>query len=556
MHVLLYQRAFPSPYPARISLYNYRVATNKEKPYLCPKLINKKVTVRTRYAPSPTGFQHIGGIRTALYAYLFAKNKGGKLVLRIEDTDQKRTIEGAEKYILDAFNWFGMEADEGVDIGGEYGPYRQSDRKEIYAPYAVQLVESGHAYYAFDTPQDLEAMRERLQASGSSNQQYNALTRAEMRNSLSMSKEEVEKAIADGEQYVIRFKLPENETVTFQDRVREEVSFNTNQMDDKVLFKSDGMPTYHMANVIDDYSMKITHVIRGEEWLSSTPLHVLLYRALGWGESIPEFAHLPLMLNPDGKGKLSKRKTEKLGFPTFPIAWEHPTDGTSSTGFKEMGFLPDAFRNFLAFQGWNPGTEQEIFSMQELQDSFSLDRVTKSGSRFDIEKAKWYNQEYIMAKSDEDLAKLVLEWKPENSTHSLEEIMPIVPMMKERMVFPQDFWTQGAYFFEQPSSFDQKTIKKKWNEENKASLQALAETINQIEDFKSENIEKNIKAFIEEKELSFGNVFQPLRLALTGMKGGPSLFDIAEILGKEEVGTRLQKAFIHFDEMVEQMKNA
>ncbi len=504
--------------------------------------------VRTRYAPSPTGFQHIGGIRTALYAYLFAKGNNGDLILRIEDTDQSRYVEQAEKYIIDSLSWLNIKPDEGVGFGGEYGPYRQSERKKLYHKHALDLVMKGHAYFAFDTPEELEAMRDRLSKEKASNQQYNALTRMQMRNTLTMTEQEVQEAIARGDKYVIRVKLPENETITFQDEVRGEVSFNTNQMDDKVMFKSDGMPTYHLANVVDDRHMKVTHVIRGEEWLSSTPLHVLLYRFFGWEDKMPTFAHLPLMLNPNGKGKLSKRGKE-LGFPVFPLAWEDLKKGQSADGYREIGFIPGALVNFLAFQGWNPGTEQEIFSQEELAKAFSLDRVSKSGSRFDFEKAKWFNAEYLKAMSDEALADLVLAQKSNTLDYDRAQIVDLVGMMKERMTFPQDFWTQAGYFFEAPKSYDEKTIRKKWKDENKAHLNQLKDKLNALGDFQEAQIEKTVKSYIEENDLKFGDILLPLRLLLTGQKGGPSVFAIAEKLGKEESIKRIQEGFQVFDKI-------
>ncbi len=504
--------------------------------------------VRTRYAPSPTGFQHIGGLRTALYAYLFAKKQEGTLVLRIEDTDQKRFVEGTEEYIIECLNYLSIKPDEGVSYGGDFGPYRQSDRKDIYPEYAQQLLDSGNAYYAFDTPDELDAMRKRLQASGSSIQQYNAITRGEMKNSLTVSAEET-KSFLDSGKYVVRFKLPENETVFVKDEVRGTVEFNTNQLDDKVLFKSDGMPTYHLANVVDDHLMEITHVIRGEEWLPSTPLHVLLYKAFGWDDEMPSFAHLPLMLNPDGKGKLSKRTGDKLGFPVFPLAFDHPTTDQSSNGYREMGFIPDAFTNFLAFQGWNPGDDKEILDREQLIANFSLERVTKAGVRFDFSKAQWYNEEYLRAMDNEDLADLIIRSKPEGYEVSRENLIALTEMMKARMTFPQDFWEQAKYFFSTPSEYDGKTVRSKWKEENKEHLKTLCDKIVNLDSFKAENIETCIKGFIEEHGLSFGNILLPVRLMLTGVKGGPSVFEIAEILGKEEVAKRFESAQKTFDEM-------
>jgi len=504
--------------------------------------------VRTRYAPSPTGFQHIGGIRTALYAYLFAQKHNGKLILRIEDTDQKRYVEGAEEYIVESLKWLGINCNEGVRKGGNYGPYRQSERRDLYREYAYQLVEKGWAYFAFDTPEQLDAMRKRLSEKNAVVQQYNALTRMQMTNSLSLPLEQAIERMEKGERFVIRFKLPEDRDVVVKDEIRGDVVFNTTQMSDQILFKSDGWPTYHLANIVDDHLMKITHVIRGEEWLPSTPLHVLLYEAFEW--EAPAFAHLPLLLNPNGKGKLSKRTGDKLGFPVFPLAWEHPTEDKSSDGYREMGFIKEAFVNFLAFLGWNPGTTQEIFSMKELVEAFSLDRVNKSGAKFDFDKAKWFNEQYLRNLSDEDLAEMVWDSKPDDVDCDTKIVSQLVGMMKERMTFPSDFWAGTQYFFNRPTAYDEKTIRKKWNDANKTHLEAIKNKLEGLQDYTADNIEKTIKSHIEKHELKFGDILLPFRLMLTGEKGGPSVFDIAAILGQAEVNERILEAFHKFDEIV------
>lgn len=497
--------------------------------------------IRTRYAPSPTGFQHIGGVRTALFAYLFAQKHNGALVLRIEDTDQSRYVEGAEQYIVDTLNWLDVKPDEGVGYGGDYGPYRQSERSDLYRKHVMTLLENGSAYYAFDTPEELNAKREAVP-----NFKYDSKTRNEMRNSLTLPVEEIEKLMNDDVAYVIRLKIPGDEVVAFDDIVRGEVKFQSNELDDKVLFKSDGLPTYHLANVVDDHLMEISHVIRGEEWLSSTPLHVLLYRGFGWEDTMPKFAHLPLLLNPNGKGKLSKRAADKLGFPVFPLAWVHPTEDKSSTGFKENGYMPDAFLNFLAFQGWNPGTEQEIFTREDLVKSFSLDRVIKAGSKFNIDKAKWYNEEYLKLKSDAELAQLIEAEKPKEIEATTAQIEKLAPLFKERLSFAADFWSKARFLFEKPKEFDAKVMKKKWKPENVAELKKIQAQLDQVNDFTPENTAKVVKGHIEKNELSFGNIFQPLRMLLTGQASGPDLFEMMTALGKEECMERFTHAFDNF----------
>jgi glutamyl-tRNA synthetase len=502
--------------------------------------------VRVRFAPSPTGALHIGGVRTALYNYLFAKKHNGKMVLRIEDTDQARYVEGAEEYILNALEWVGIIPDESPKVGGEFGPYRQSERKDIYMDYAKRLVDEGNAYYAFDTSEELEAMRERLKAAKVDTPQYNAITRMQMKNSLTLTEDEVKERLDSGAPYVIRLKVPRKEDVRLNDMVRGWVMVHSSAIDDKVLMKSDGMPTYHLANVVDDHLMKITHVIRGEEWLPSAPLHVLLYKFLGWEDTMPQFAHLPLLLKPDGNGKLSKRDGDKLGFPVFPITGEFAgKDGKPETfsGFREAGYLPDAFLNFLAFLGWNPGTEEEIFSLEKLTEAFTVERIGKSGTKFDIEKAKWYNQQYLKAKTGEELTSYL---KP-NSTgdhiaYSDDMLSKICDTLKERVTFPQEIWTEGQFFFTTPSNYDEGVVAKKWDEIAVSVFAEYAEEINSIDSFNAENAKGLLMGILEERGLKIGQVMQSLRIALTGKGSGPDLMEIMEILGKKEVEKRILKA--------------
>ena len=499
--------------------------------------------VRVRFAPSPTGPLHIGGVRTALYNYLFAKNKGGKMILRIEDTDQARFVEGAEKYIIDSLKWCGIEFDESVIVGGDFGPYKQSERKEMYSPYAEQLVKDGFAYYAFDTSEELTAMRERMKAAGVPSPQYNAVTRTTMQNSLALSEDEVNKRMNEGDSYVIRIKMPRNEEVKLNDIIRGWVVVNTNNMDDKVIFKSDGMPTYHLANVVDDYTMKISHVIRGEEWLPSAPLHVLLYRYLGWEDKIPEFAHLPLILKPDGNGKLSKRDGDRLGFPVFPTQWTNPETGDVSSGYRESGYISDAFINMLSFLGWNPGTTQEIFSMEGLIEAFSLERVGKAGAKFDFDKTRWFNQQYLRAKTKEELSQDLQVILKENGVEAEDDFVATVcEQLKERATFIKDMWEEGKYYFSAPTSYDEKTIRKKWKEATPKYMTELKYRIEEISDFNSENIEKEFKSYLEENELGMGKLLPAFRVSLTGLGMGPSLFDIASLLGKEETIKRMETA--------------
>ena len=582
--------------------------------------------MRLRFAPSPTGALHIGGVRTALYDYLLAKKHGGTFILRIEDTDQKRYVEGAEEYIINALKWCGLEPDEGPGIGGEHGPYRQSERREIYQKYIKVLLDGGHAYFAFDTAEDLDAMREKVKAEGKHTFQYDASTRMQMKNSLSLPEDEVKVLLENGTPYTIRFKMPDNETVTINDLIREEVTFSTNELDDKVLMKSDGLPTYHMANIVDDHLMEITHVIRGEEWLPSTGLHVLMYRAFGWEDTMPQFAHLPLILKPapstyinkrtkeefaekfssefvrsddsyikmeevkkitqmvfnnpkdiqsqlkigkkdDEKkrnvkgflksamyGKLSKRDGDRLGFPVFPLSWNGKTGGDSFVGFKEIGFNADAVNNFLVFLGWNPGTEQEIFSMKEMIDAFSLERVGKSGAKFDYEKARWFNQQYLMKNDNSTIADELSLLLSEKGIGANEEFLQgIAGMMKERVHFLPEILEDGYYFFEPVKSYDDHTIQKRWKPEQKDKMDSLANLIKEITSFDAATIETSVKQFMEDNELGFGDVLPILRLAVSGTTKGPSVFDIMALLGQDEVVNRMKIAYNYFDKVKEKV---
>ncbi len=496
-------------------------------------------SVRVRFAPSPTGPLHMGGVRTALFNYLFARKQGGDFLLRIEDTDQTRYVPGAEEYIVESLKWCGLIPDEGPGFGGNDGPYRQSERKEIYAGYAKQLIENGWAYYSFDTPEELDRIRAEAEAEGTVFS-YDQHTRMNMNNSLSLSAEEVSKRIIAEEPYAIRFKMPENTEVTEEDLIRGNVTFNTRELDDKVLFKSDGMPTYHLANVVDDHLMKISHVIRGEEWLPSLPLHILLYRAFGWEESRPRFAHLPLILKPHGKGKLSKRDGDKMGFPVFPMQWKDPETGETYRGYREDGYFPEAFLNLLAMLGWNPGTEQEIFSLEEMVESFSLERVVKSGSRFDPEKARWFNRQYLQQKPAEELSRLLLPiLESKNIDASMEKIIAVVDEIRERCDFPHDFWHQGSYFFEAPSGYDEKSVAKRWKPETPSEMIALANLFEGQKSWKAPLIKESFSNFMNEKGWNFGGVMNALRICLVGGNVGPDLFKICELLGKEETIARL-----------------
>jgi glutamyl-tRNA synthetase len=499
--------------------------------------------VRVRFAPSPTGALHIGGVRTALYNYLLAKQQNGTMILRIEDTDQTRFVPGAEEYILKSLEWVGIKIDEGVGVGGPYAPYRQSERKPIYRKYVQQLIDQGFAYYAFDTKEEEEAMKERLRTEGVVSPQYNSITRTQMRNSLTLSKEEVDFLLNSGAPYVIRIKVPRKDEIRFNDMIRGWVNVHSSQMDDKVLLKSDGMPTYHLASVVDDYLMKISHVIRGEEWLPSAPLHVLLYRYFGWESEMPQLAHLPLLLKPDGNGKLSKRDADQNGFPIFPMNWPDEKTGEIAKGYKESGYLPEALINFLAFLGWNPGTTQEIFSMDELIHEFSLDRINKAGARYDIQKAQWYNQHYLRAKTDETLVGYLQEsLNAEGLSCSTEKALKIVQVMRERVTFPQDFWENGKFFFRMPDEYDQSVVNKKWNEEAVKVLTAFKTAIAAIDNFTAPVAKESLESTTASLNIGIGKILQGVRLAITGAGGGPDLMMIMEIIGKQEVIARIEKA--------------
>jgi glutamyl-tRNA synthetase len=500
--------------------------------------------IRVRFAPSPTGPLHIGGVRTALYNYLFAKKHGGKFILRIEDTDQQRFVKGAEEYIVESLTWCGIKFDEGVHIGGSYGPYKQSERKAIYKKYADELISNGLAYYAFDTPESLETKRKESEAQKATFI-YNHSIRNGMRNSLSLSGEEVKKLLDSGSPYVIRFKMPENRELILHDIIRGDIHFNTSTLDDKVLFKSDGLPTYHLANIVDDHLMKISHVIRGEEWLPSLPLHVLLYEAFNWTATMPEFAHLPLLLKPDGKGKLSKRDGDKLGFPVFPCNWNNP-DGELYSGFKEWGYFPEAFINMLALLGWNAGTEQELFSMDELISLFSLEKVNKAGARFDPEKAKWFNQQYLRKKSDEELYQLIEPYiKQGNISVSKDKLMSIIQLMKERATFVKDILSESIFFFEKPADYDENIIKKKVKPSALAMLEILNAELLNLEDYSRTSIENYLRLFCEKNQVGMGDMMIPLRIAFVGTTTGPHIDEIMELLGKTEVNERITR-FISF----------
>jgi glutamyl-tRNA synthetase len=494
--------------------------------------------VRVRYAPSPTGPQHVGGIRTALYNYLFAKKLGGDLILRIEDTDQGRFVEGAEEYIVESVKWCGFDFDEGVHKGGKFGPYRQSDRKEIYVKYAQQLIDEGKAYYAFDSAGALNAKRAEAETNKRTFK-YDAFSRGEMKNSLVLHEDETKQLLAAGEAYTIRFKMEPDQNIVVDDMVRGVVNFNSSELDDKIIFKSDGMPTYHLANIVDDHLMEISHVIRGEEWLPSAPLHVALYKAFGWDS--PLFAHLPLLMKPTGKGKLSKRDGDIGGFPVFPLEWTDGASGEVYKGYKEEGYSPEAFLNIMAFLGWNPGTEQEIFSLKELVEAFDIKRVVKSGAKFDPDKARWFNQQYLWKKSNEDLADELAEVLAKQNIIIQVDLEKVAAQMKERVVFVKDIIEDAPYFFASPSEFDQKSVKKKWKAQSAEIVNSLTTLFEGVEDFSAVSLETKFKAFLEEKELGFGTAMTGLRLAITGVGGGPSLFEIAEILGKDETIARLKE---------------
>ncbi len=499
--------------------------------------------VRVRFAPSPTGALHIGGIRTALYNYLLARQKGGTMILRIEDTDQNRFVPGAEEFILESLQWAGIQIDEGQGVGGPHAPYRQSERKHLYKKYVDQLITSANAYYAFDSEAEIEAMRDRLKAEGNDNQQYGVHSRMSMKNSLSLNESETKQLMESGTSYVIRAKVISGQEVVVNDLIRGTVTVWSDTLDDKVLMKSDGMPTYHLANVVDDYLMQISHVIRGEEWLPSAPLHVLLYHYLGWQNEMPQFAHLPLLLKPDGNGKLSKRDADKMGFPIFPLTWKDHHTNEVAIGYKEAGYLPEALVNFLAFLGWNPGTEQEIFAMDELIDSFSLERIGKAGAKFDIQKAQWFNQQYIRAKANEDLANYLLDsLSKEKITCSQELAAKICGLLKDRVTFPQDFWLQSRFFFIAPTSYDEQVTSKKWNQEAVTVLGHYKDQLKQLTMLTAELAKSTLEKVTTELTVSTGKILQPLRVALTGGASGPDLMASMEILGKEEITKRIERA--------------
>ena len=505
--------------------------------------------IRVRFAPSPTGPLHLGGVRTALYNYLWAKQNDGDFLLRIEDTDRQRYVPGAEQYIMDALLWAGITPDEGIVQGGNYGPYRQSDRKDIYHTFIQQLLASDNAYIAFDTPEELDAMRERIKLEHTDVQGYNIHTRMYMQNSLTLSAEEVAHRISKGDSYVIRIKIPKQETVTFEDKIRGTVQFDTEQLDDKVMYKSDGMPTYHFANVVDDKMMGITHVIRGEEWLSSTPIHVLLYRFMGWDADMPEFAHLPLILKPDGHGKLSKRDGDRLGFPVFPLNWTNADTGEVSQGYKERGFVPEAFTNMLAFLGWNPGTEQEIFSLQDLIAQFSIEKVSKHGAKFDYEKAKWFNQQHIKAMSPSALLEMLSpDLLPIQKEKSESFLSNYIELFRERVTYVQDFQQVGHYMFEAPQSLDATFIEKKWKQESTAYLEDIIALLYETDTFESHHTENLVKQYLTDHAIKIGEVFPLLRMTLTGEQGGPHIFDIMELLGKEESIQRINNAIQRYSQ--------
>jgi glutamyl-tRNA synthetase len=506
-------------------------------------MLQKKI--RVRFAPSPTGPLHIGGVRTALYNYLFAKKNGGDFILRIEDTDSQRFVPGAEEYIIESFAWLNLTFDEGPHVGGAYGPYRQSERKAIYKQYGDELISKGLAYIAFDTPEELEAKRNEI-----ANFQYDASTRLSMTNSLTLSEKETADWIDAGKQYVIRIKIEPNQTIVVNDLIRGEITVNSSILDDKVLYKSsDHLPTYHLANIVDDHLMEITQVIRGEEWLPSAPLHVILYKYFGWEDTKPQFAHLPLLLKPEGNGKLSKRDGDRLGFPVFPLQWQDPKSGEISSGYREKDYLPEALVNFLALLGWNPGDDREVLSINELIDSFSLEKCSKSGAKFDYKKTEWFNHQYIQKKSNEEIATLFLPILQEHiaagaTCPPTDKITKIVGLVKERINFAKDLWEQTAFFFIAPESYDEKTVKKRWKEDSPLKMKELISILQPLEDFSAQNTEAIVMSWIESNQDSVGNIMNALRLALVGESKGPHIFDITEILGKEEVIRRLEKAII------------
>ena len=498
--------------------------------------------VRVRFAPSPTGPLHIGGVRTALYNYLFARQNGGKMILRIEDTDQNRFVPGAEQYIIEALDWLGIEFDEGVHLGGPFGPYRQSDRKPMYRQYAEQLIRDGWAYYAFDKPEALEAKRKEYEAQKKTFQ-YDCNTRLQMENSLSLGMEEAQRRIDAGEPYVVRFQFPDNIDITVHDMIRGNVTMNSRLLDDKVLFKSDGMPTYHLANIVDDHTMEITHVIRGEEWLPSAPLHVMLYKAFGWEKTMPRFAHLPLLLKPEGNGKLSKRDGDRLGFPVFPLEWHDPKSGEISSGYREQGYLPQAVVNMLALMGWNPGTEQEIMSMEELIKLFNVEHISKNGAKFNLDKAKWFQHEYFQMLGDEEVAAyLEQELKARGITASHDYIVRVAGMMKERITFPNELWDTCCYFFEAPTEYNEKDVAKRWTPDMHIHMAKVIEILNTVP-FEHDTIHKALlDDYIAANGLNTGKVMNSLRIAVVGRTVGPDMITLILTIGKEETIRRVERA--------------
>ncbi len=505
--------------------------------YLILDMSERKV--RVRFAPSPTGPLHIGGVRTALYNYLFARQHGGDLVFRIEDTDSHRFVPGAEDYIIESFKWLGIKFDEGVSFGGDHGPYRQSERRKIYAKYVRQLLDAGKAYIAFDTPEELEKKREEVK-----NFQYDAHTRMSMRNSLTLPKDEVTRLLESDAQYTVRFKVEPGEEIHVNDLIRGDVCVKSDILDDKVLYKSaDELPTYHLANIVDDHLMEITHVIRGEEWLPSAPLHVLLYKAFGWEDTMPRFAHLPLLLKPEGKGKLSKRDGDRLGFPVFPLEWHDPKTGEVSSGYRESGYFPEAVVNFLALLGWNPGTDQEMFSLDELVEAFDITKCSKSGAKFDYQKGIWFNHEYILRKNDDEIATLFAPIVANNGIdESFDRVKQVVHLMKDRVNFVKELWPLCSFFFIAPTTYDEKTAKKRWKEFSAQQMRELIDVLNGIDDFSIEGQEPVVEKWIADKGYKMGDVMNAWRLALVGIGKGPGMFDISAFLGKEETIKRMEKA--------------
>jgi glutamyl-tRNA synthetase len=494
--------------------------------------------VRVRFAPSPTGPLHIGGVRTALYNYLFAKKHKGTFILRIEDTDQKRFVEGAEEYINQSLEWLGINIDEGVVQGGPLGPYKQSERMDKYAVYAQQLIKDGYAYYAFDTPEELNEMRSKLEASNMS-AKYDATSRMSMKNSLTLSEDEVKERLNRGDAYTIRIKLPRNEEIRFHDVIRGWIVFNSSQLDDKVLLKEDGLPTYHLANIVDDHLMEISHVIRGEEWLPSAPLHVMLYRYLGWENTMPKFAHLPLILKPDGKGKLSKRDGDRLGFPVFPIEWTSP-EGEVSSGYRESGYLSEAVVNMLSMLGWHPSDNQELFTLEELVEAFELERVSKSGAKFDMDKSKWFNHQFIMKASSDELKGMIEDQLTSIHTQRGDDYLNrVIDLLREKVTFPMELLSVGQYFFDLPSRYDEKVLRKKWNEEVSNHMNQFIDGLVDSNYSKAAQIEEHLNNYAEQNEISKGKLMQPLRWVVSGQAGGPPIFDMLELIGIDEIKRRM-----------------